>query len=386
MSTTVWLAVDTLCYPEGGGHLWFYLNWALGLRALGCNVVWLEPADTDIPVDRVRKLIVTLKHHLEPYGLADSIAVCSPSEKPLAAEAVEGCVDLQKVAEADLLLNMAYASCAQIYNQFRRKALIDCDTGLLQIWMTEGQIEVPKHDIYFTTGEGVGQPWSRVPTAGLEWHYTPYCVATEWWPVRPSAKDAPFTTISHWSTSQEWVVYGEECYHNDKRSGFEPFLDLPQFTKQPLELALCLNTDEHLNLEPDAEEERQDLARRGWRFRHSYTVSSSPWDYQTYIQNSRGEFSCAKPSCVRLQNAWMSDRTLCYLSSGKPAVIIHTGPSRFLPDAAGLFRFRDMQEAVRAFETITADYDKQCRLARALAEEHFDAKKVVKRVLERALA
>jgi hypothetical protein len=385
MSTTVWLGANALCYPEGGGHMWMYLNWALGLRALGCKVVWLEPADPDIPADRLKTLIATLKHHLQPYGLADAVAVCSSTTTALAAEATAGCVELETADDADLLLNMAYTPFPEAFGRLRRKALLDCDAGLLQIWMSQGDFEVPRHDIYFTTGEGVGQSWSPVPTVGLEWHYTPCAVALEQWPVRQAPPDAPFTTVSHWSTSKEWVVFGDESYQNDKRSGFEPFLDLPRYTNQPLELALCLNTDEQLRLEPDAEEERQDLVRRGWRFRHSYTVASTPWDFQTYVQNSRGEFSSAKPSCMRLQVAWMSDRTVCYLASGKPAVVIHTGPSRYLPDAAGLFRYRDMAEAARALETIAGDYDHQCRLARGLAEEYLDAKKVAKRVLERAL-
>ena len=58
-----------------------------------------------------------------------------------------------------------------------------------------------------------------------------------------------------------------------------------------------------------------------------------------------------------LQNAWVSDRTLCFLASGKPAVVQYTGPSRVLPDAAGLFRFRDIDEAARALDTVAADYD-----------------------------
>ena len=89
---------------------------------------------------------------------------------------------------------------------------------------------------------------------------------------------------------------------------------------------------------------------------------------------------------MRLANAWVSDRTLCYLASGKPAVVQHTGPSRFLPDDEGLFRFRDLEEAARCLEAATADYERQSRQARALAEEFFDARKLAKRVLERALA
>jgi hypothetical protein len=135
-----------------------------------------------------------------------------------------------------------------------------------------------------------------------------------------------------------------------------------------------------------ADPERSQLEANGWRVRDAHEVGATPWDYRRYIQQSLGEFSCAKPSCVRLQNAWISDRTLCYLASGKPAVVQHTGPSRFLPDAAGLFRFRGVEDAARCLENVMADYERQCRLARALAEEFFDARNVVKSVMERALA
>jgi hypothetical protein len=87
-----------------------------------------------------------------------------------------------------------------------------------------------------------------------------------------------------------------------------------------------------------------------------------------------------------MQNAWVSDRTLCYLASGKPAVVQHTGPSRFLPDSAGLFRFHTPQEAARHLDSAAADYPRQCRQARALAEEFFDARQVAGRLLERAFA
>jgi len=53
-------------------------------------------------------------------------------------------------------------------------------------------------------------------------------------------------------------------------------------------------------------------------------------------------------------NSWTSNRTVCYLASGKPAVVQYTGPSRFLPDAEGLFRFRSMDDAVRALAAIEA--------------------------------
>jgi hypothetical protein len=377
MSITVWLSTRTLNSPKQGGHFWAYLNWALGVRALGCDLVWLEPVSPRARVTKVQALVDALKSRLEPYDLADQVALCSSTNEPLSSAAASGCKDIEAASEADLLLNMAYGISPALIRRFRRSALLDIDPGLTQIWMSKKEIGVSRHDVYLTIGETVGQPGSAFPDCGLEWQYTPPCVALDWWPVHSAPAGAPFTTVSNWYMD-EWIEDANGWYINDKRSGFLPFLDLPSQTSQPLELALCLS--------PDEEEGWVELPNRGWIVRNAWETVPSPRDYQRYIQGSRGEFSCVKPSCVRLQNAWVSDRTLCYLDSGKPAVVQHTGPSRFLPDSAGLFRFRDLHEAVRYLDIVARNYDQQCRLARALAEEHFDAKKVVKGVLERALA
>lgn len=375
MSTTVWLAARTLRYSNAGGHLWVYLNWALGLRALGCNVVWLESVMLSDPLEEVRAKVTTLKNRLARYNLANSVALCSSTDGPLQCTMLERCLPLEAAAEADLLLNLSYGLPTDVVRRFSRSVMLDIDPGLTQIWMSRGQIRVPTHDVYFTIGETVGKPTARFPDCGLKWQYTPPCVALDWWAPYPAAEGAPFTTVSNW-IMRDWVDYGNESYPNDKRTAFLPFLELPSRTTQPLELALHLR---------GCDDERVALLQRGWRVREAHEITATPWDYQHYIQGSRGEFSCAKPSCVRLQNAWISDRTLCYISSGKPAVVQHTGPSRFLPDSAGLFRFRDVDEAVRCLEVIVGDYERQCGLARTLAEEYFDARRVVKRVLERAL-
>ena len=376
MSLTVWLSARTLQHSKAGGHFWVYLNWALGLRALGCDVVWLEPIDPNIPVPEARAMIGALKTNLESYGLDKSVALCSWTGEPISSDIKEACLDLEDAGKADLFLNLAYDIPLTIVGRYRRSALVDIDPGLTQIWMSKAEIKVARHDMYFTIGETVGKPGARFPDCGLEWHYTPPCVALDWWPSVPAGHDASFNTVSHWYMD-EWIEDQENVFRNDKRAGFLPFLDLPRHTTQPLELALCLSADE--------EDERAMLQKRGWNVQDSWKVTSTPQDYQRYIQNSLGEFSCVKPSCVYLQNAWISDRTLCYLASGKPAVVQDTGPSRFLPEDAGLFRFRDIQEAARCLKRVTADYEQQCKLARALAEEFFDAQKVVKRVLERAL-
>lgn len=380
MSLRVCLCANTLHYPEGGGHFWVYLNWALGLRALGCEVIWLEDALRGRAAAEVVASVAAVKARLARYGLANAMALFCRAGERLPPGVAAACLPLEAVAGAELLLNLGvYDIPAEVLGRFRRSALVDIDPGQVQVWMSRGEIRVTPHDVYFTIGEGIGASGGRAPDVGLTWHHTPPCAALDWWPPHPAAPDAPFTTVSQWyNTAKTWMEDADGLYPNDKRSGFLPFLDLPSRTRQPLELALCL-------WEGD-EEEPAALRRRGWRVCHAHAVASTPWDFQRYIQASRGEFSCAKPAYVRLQNAWISDRTVCYLASGKPAVVQHTGPSRFLPEAAGLFRVRDLDEAARALDTVAARYDEQCRLARALAEEFFDARKVVQRVLELATA
>ena len=378
MRTTVCLQANTLSYPEGGGHRWVYLNWALGLRSVGCQVIWLEGVSARRSPEWIQSMLEVLRAHLEPYGFADAVALCSTTGKPLPTLASQENSNPDEAYEADLLLNMGYCLLSKsLIRRFKRTALVDIDPGLLQMWMATKQIDVEPHDVYFTIGETVGQAGGRYPDLGLEWHFAPPCVALDWWPVVEIAPvEAPFTTVSHWY-AEEWFEDKEGGCQNDKRSGFFPFLELPRYTIQPLELAL--------RLEPGDVEEREFLLSKGWRVRDAVDVASTPWDYQNYIRGSRAEFSCAKPSCIRLQNAWVSDRTLCYLASGRPAVVQHTGPSRFLPDAEGLFRFKDLAGAAKAIDVVASDYEKHSTQARKLAEEFFDAKKVVSRVLERAL-
>jgi hypothetical protein len=355
---------NTLNYPEGGGHRWAYLNWALGFRSIGCDVLWLEWQEPDAPASDHTDLVAALATHLEPYGFADRVAVLGAR------------TDVEDVTgRADVLVNFFYGLPAELVGRFRRSVLVDIDPGLLQTWMVQGSFAVAPYDVYFTIGETVGTASATFPDAGRRWTYTPPCVALDAWPTSPAGKDASFTTITHWS-SEEHVKDDAGWYLNDKRSGFLPFLDLPHYVDQRLEIAALLTRDE----------ERTELEERGWHVCHSCDVASTPWDYQSFIRASRGEFSCAKPSYVRQQTAWVSDRTLCYLASGRPAVVQDTGASRILPDARGLLRFRDLPGAVRCLREADENHAYHARAARALAEEQFDARRVTRAMLERALA
>ncbi len=366
MSLTVCLAPRScLPYPNGGGYLWIFLNWALGLRAAGCDIVWLEAIPSGLHPEKARSLTEALKERLRPYGLADTLALYAAADQDVPPAVAAGCLDLAAAAEAALLLNFRYSLPREVVGRFRRSALVDIDPGLLQIWIAKGLIDVAEHGAYLTTGE-------HVRDSGKTWHHVPPCVSLDWWPPRSAPAEAAFTTVGHWYAGG-WVDADEAA--NDKRSGFLPLLDLPRSASRPLELALDLARDDP---------QTRMLEASGWRVRDAHVVAATPWDYQRYVQESLGEFSCAKPAYTRLANAWISDRTLCYLASGKPAVVEYTGPSAYLPDDAGLLRFRGREEAAVFLERAVEDYEHQSALARMLAEEHFDARRVAARAMELA--
>src|SRR5437773_7761527 len=90
MSAVICLApARTLAYSQGGGHLWVYLQWALGLRALGCRVIWLEGMDPREPGPDPRGRVATLKGRLKPYGLPESVPLFRLNAEPLPPELAE---------------------------------------------------------------------------------------------------------------------------------------------------------------------------------------------------------------------------------------------------------------------------------------------------------
>jgi len=380
--TVVLSAFNVANFPEGGGHFWVYMQYALGLRQCGCDVYWMERYVRGADEARNAAVIATFFARMESFGFGGkAILAVAPGAGATWAE----CTILGITSEAadavirraDLVLNFHYAIEPGLLGRFRRSALVDIDPGLFQFWLSRGQLVVPPHDTYFTTGETVGEAGSAIPDCDLPWVRIRPCVSLQDWSVAFDPALEAMTTVSAWS-SGDWVKDEEVRYENSKRAAFLEFKDLPKRTRQPLELALFMVTDEDL-------EEQCLMQRHGWRVRASREVAGSPAAYRSYIRGSRGEFACAKRSCMEFQNAWVSDRTLCYLASGKPVVVQHTGPSGVLPDAEGMFRFRTIAEAAEALEAVNADYEHHCRAARALAERHFDAKQVTARILEVAL-
>jgi len=402
--------------PEVGGHFWVYMQYAQGLRRLGCDVYWLEEFRPSGDLNRDACLVAPFLERMDRFGLGGKVLLYkhrgsgSPSGLVLDFLGVESSQAEQVIRRADLLLNFHYRVDPELLARFQRTTLVDIDPGLLQFWISTGQLTVPQHDVYFTISETVRRPFAKFPDCRISWVRIRAPVSLESWPFVYDERAPTFTTVSSW-WGDEFITNGRDVfYENNKRVTFLDFVEVPERTDQALELALFLGegdanepaspqnaspripVPEHLRRRADRHPyvgdavDRRLLERHGWRIRHAAAVAGSPEAYQSYIQQSRGEFSCAKPSCMELQNAWVSDRTICYLASGKPAVVQNTGPSAFLPNGEGLFRFSTLEEAAGALATINSDYGRHCRAAREIAETFFDAKQVAERILNSGLS
>jgi len=181
--TVVLCAYNVANFPNGGGHLWVYMQHVFGMKRLGCDVYWLECFRRSGDAERDAAAIDSFFARLAAMGMAGRVILrkvggpdpAAPVEWLGLSEAEAGRV----IDRADLMLNFHYAIEPELLARFRRTAMVDIDPGLFQFWLSRGQLKVPRHDLYFTTGETVGTPGARFPDCGLEWVRIPPAVCVE---------------------------------------------------------------------------------------------------------------------------------------------------------------------------------------------------------------
>lgn len=91
----------------------------------------------------------------------------------------------------------------------------------------------------------------------------------------------------------------------------------------------------------------------------------------------------AESGYVVSRSGWFSDRSACYLASGRPVIAQDTGFARHLPTGEGLFSFVTSDDVVSAIDAINGDYERHRRAARDIAEEYLDSDTVLGRLLDR---
>lgn len=374
MSGMIVVAGAVALRPNRGGHTWVFLQYLLGLRRLGWDVLFVDhvdPADCTDDLGRPcgfegSSQRAYFRMVMEGFGLDQASALLSDdgSSEGFSREDV-----ISLTRRSSLLVNvMGFLRDEAILEAAPRRVFLDIDPGYPQMWMDLGLADVlTGHDEFVTIGQNIGQPGCLIPTCGLNWLTTRQPVVLDQWPVSEEAGEC-FTSIATWRGAYGPIEYGGATY-GQRVHEFRKFMHLPKLTGAEFELALDIDSSEAPDL--------ASLAASGWSRSDPRTVAGDPWSYRGYVQGSKAEFMVAKGMYVGTRSGWFSDRSICYLASGKPVVVQDTGIRELLPAGEGILPFASVDEARSAIAEVSDDYPRHSRAARKLAEEYFDSDRVL---------
>jgi hypothetical protein len=382
MAETIVIAGALAQKPSQGGHTWVFLQYLLGLRRLGWDVVLLDQLEPAMCVDAAGRRCslgrsVNLRYLLEiteRFGLNGAFSLIYNHGARFIGLSRQQV--LERVENSAFLMNiMGYLTDEEILSRAPRRVFLDIDPGFGQMWQDLGLSNpFQGYDDYVTIAENIGQPNCTIPTCGLEWITTRQPVVLDYWRPQTEAGGECFTSIATWRGAYGPLEYGGRTY-GLRVHEFRKFAGLPGLCDRPFQLALDINCAEANDLAL--------LAANRWSLVDPNVVAGDPWAYQAFIQSSRAEFMVAKNMYVQANSGWFSDRSICYLASGRPVLAQDTGLKQLYPTGEGLLTFSTLEEALSGVEELSADYARHARTARTLAEEYFDSDKVLSRLLGR---
>jgi hypothetical protein len=361
-----------------GGHAWALLQYLLGLRSLGHEPLFIDQLTDDMTADRLgrrsparrRACIRWLTEIMGQAGLEGHYALLLDDGRETVGLSRRRI--LASVARSAALINvMGFLRDEEILGAAPRRVFLDIDPGFPQMWRELGQHDALRgHDDFVTIAENIGRDGCAIPTCGVRWIATPQPIALNWWPL--VAGGSAFTTIGAWRGPYDPVQY-QGIRYGLRAHEFRRFADLPQLTEETFEAALEIDGADAQDIEL--------LRESGWLLVEPRRVAGDPRGYRAYIQRSKAEVMIAKGMYVQTWSGWFSDRSICYLASGKPVLAQDTGFASNYPVGEGLLSFSDLDGAVAGVEEICGNPERHSKSARALAEAHFDARRVLGRLL-----
>lgn len=376
MTTVVIATREWTSWPDMAGATWVPIQYVVGFARLGMDAIWVDHLRRVDPRHRRRSheyLMRRVATAADDFGFADRWCVIYDGGARYFGLTKPELLD--RVSSADLLLAISGKGLpdGSALRSIRRRAYVDVDPGFTQMWACQMDMGLDQFDHFFTVGQNVGRPGNRTPTLGLQWHPILPPVVLEQWPANIDAGCVRYSTIADLWAKQS-VRYENETF-GSKRDQFLRFIDVPRAAGRRLEVALTVHHTDHKVLRL--------LNRRDWKVVDPYLHAGDLHSYREYIRYSRGEFSIAKDGYVRSVCGWVSDRSACYLASGKPVIVQSTGFEATLPTGEGLLTFRTPEEAAEAIQAVDGDYLRHAQAARHLAETHFDSDRVLATILER---
>ena len=371
-------------YPLAGVTFQF-LHYLIALRRLGYDVCYVEDSARWIYDPRLNDLspdpagnLAAIVPVLEEHGFGKSWAFRGKYPNGQCYGMTEAQIDAL-YREADAFLNVTGAQeIRDEHLQVKRRIYVESDPFVSQVKVAkgdEGMIRtLAAHDTLFTFGENIGAPDCQIPLEKFVWLPTRQPVLLDLWPAAEPKAAAAYNTITTWQNKGKNIEWQGDTWYWTKDREFEKFIDLPK-RRSLVRFELAAGV---------SHEVREMLTRHGWSLAESVGVSTSIDSYRDYIRHSRGEFTVARDQYVRPNTGWFSDRTACYLASGRPVITQETGFSKFYGGGKGLFGFTTMGDVLAAVDAIESDYAGNCAAAREIASEVFAGEKVVDSLMQRA--
>ena len=192
------------------------------------------------------------------------------------------------------------------------------------------------HTHFVSVADAIGSAGCPIPDCGHSWIPTLPPVVLEQWPVAHHVETEAATTVGHWRSYGS--IHYQGLHFGQRAHSLRTIVDLPRRTPTPLVLALGIHPDETGDLTA--------LEENGWTLIDPDEVARLPQDYARFVRGSWAELGVAKAGYVVSGSGWFSDRSACYLASGRPVVAQDTGFGRRLPVGAGLLAFSSADDAV----------------------------------------
>ena len=354
--------------PHQGGAAWAVLQYVLGLRRLGHEVLLLEPVDALTP-PRIASFVALTRQ----FALSRSAALVeSSSERTAGLTWTDVWARCQR---ADLLINISgMLRQPELTERIPVLVYLDLDPGFNQLWAAADGIDMgfAGHTHFVTVGQLIGTDSCSIPTCGHDWIKTLPPVVLDRWPIANHLRTTAFTTVGNWRAYGSIEFEGR--HYGQKAHSMRQLIGIPLKSEHPFELAFAIHPQERDDVEL--------LHANGWQLVGAQTVAGTPQAYRRFIQGSLGEIGIAKTGYVASRCGWFSDRSACYLASGRPVIAQDTGFGLTLPTDEGLLTFAGEDEAVAAADAILSDYPRHRRAARRFAEEHLDSDRVLGRLLD----
>jgi hypothetical protein len=360
--------------PGQGGATWAVLQYVLGLRRLGFDTHFVEPVSepAGLHADTLRYVEAVMAQ----FGLGDRWAlVPSGGGDPIGMSRAE----LRDLARrSDLLLSVSGMLLdPDVLDAVPVRAYLDLDPAFTQLWHgVEGvDMRLDAHTHFVTIADAIGQPECPIPTCDREWLPTLPPVVLNEWPVARRLEGRALTTVGHWRSYGS--IHHDGVHYGQKVHSLRTVIDLPKRAPVRLEPALAIH--------PDEVEDLAGLAENGWKVLDPAEVAATPNEYRRFVQGSWAEFGLAKLGYVVSDSGWFSDRSACYLASGRPVIAQNTGFGRRLPVGEGLLAFSSADDVIAATAELERDYERHRAAARQIAVEHLDSDHVLGRLVERLL-